>query len=92
MAFYALLQFAEGNFIVPMVMKKAVGISPIVTIVSMLIGWEFLGIMGMILAVPIASVLSLFVYDFSSREKRTFQKRPVEPQKNEKHKQKKKGL
>ena len=44
--FYTLLQVFEGNILVPLVMKKAVGLPPIVTIIAMLIGWEFLGILG----------------------------------------------
>ncbi len=76
MIFYAFLQALEGNIIIPLVMKKAVGIPPVVTIIAMLIGWEFLGIIGMILAIPIASVLSLFVDDYSvyvegNRKKKT---------------------
>lgn len=70
MLFYVGIQMVEGNILVPLVMKKAVGISPIVTIIAMLIGWEFLGIMGMILAVPVASVLSLFIDDYSPHGRR----------------------
>lgn len=72
---YAGIQFVEGNIIMPLVMKKAVGLSPIVTLVSMLIGWEFLGILGMILAVPIASVAAIFIEEYSSRDREEIERR-----------------
>ncbi|MFW6272909.1 MAG: AI-2E family transporter, partial [bacterium] len=73
--FYMGIQFVEGNIIVPLVMKKAVGLSPIVTIMAMLIGWQvatllqFSGVIGMILSVPVASILSIFVNYFTGRKK-----------------------
>lgn len=66
--FYAFLQFFEGNILVPMVMKKAVGLPPIVTIVALLIGWQFLGVIGMILSVPVASIAVIFLKDFIERK------------------------
>ena len=67
--FYAFLQILEGNVIVPVVMRKAVGLPPMVTIISMLIGWQFLGILGVILSVPLASIGSIFISDFTERKK-----------------------
>jgi predicted PurR-regulated permease PerM len=73
--FYVFLQILEGNVLVPLVMKKAVGISPIVTIIAMLIGWELgsqsgmgMGVIGIILSVPIASILTIFIKDFTKLE------------------------
>lgn len=68
--FYGFLQMLEGNIIVPLVMKKAMGLSPIVTIIAMLAGWQFLGIWGMILSIPLASIISIFVGDFTGRKNR----------------------
>jgi len=68
--FFACLQFIEGNILVPMVMEKAVGITPIVTLLSMLVGFQFLGILGAIMAIPMAAILGLFLDDL--RSKNTF--------------------
>jgi sporulation integral membrane protein YtvI len=68
--FYSFLQILEGNVIMPLVMKKAVGLSPIVTIIAMLVGWQFFGIVGVIVSVPIASILAIFISDFTGRENR----------------------
>ncbi len=69
--FYAVLQFTEGNFIIPMVMKKAVGLPPIVTLLALITGASFPQfinpVLGMILAVPVATIVSIFVRDFTER-------------------------
>ncbi len=58
--FYILLQMLENNVLVPKIMEKAVGLNPIVVIIGVLIGSQFLGILGALLAVPfIAMVLSI---------------------------------
>lgn len=64
-----LVQLLENNVIVPVVMKKAVGISPIFIMFSMFVGFEFLGVLGMVLAVPVATALAIFVKDYADREK-----------------------
>ena len=66
---YILLQQLEGHIIVPLVMRKAVGLSPIVIILSMLVGFTTLGILGMIIAIPVATSLSIFVIDYTGKEK-----------------------
>lgn len=69
--FYAVLQFTEGNLIVPMVMKKAVGLPSIVTILALIVGASFPSIInpivGMIIAVPVATIISIFIQDFTGR-------------------------
>ena len=67
--FYSALQIFEGNIIVPLIMRKAVGLPPIVTILALLIGWQFLGIIGMVLSVPLASIIAIFVEDFRERRR-----------------------
>jgi predicted PurR-regulated permease PerM len=54
---------------VPLVMQKAVGLSPIVVMTAMLIGFHFLGILGVILAIPIATSISIFVHDYTDKNK-----------------------
>jgi len=48
-----LVQQLENNFIVPKIMKETVGINPLVTIFSLVIGFNLGGVMGGILAIPI---------------------------------------
>jgi len=66
---YIVIQQLEGNIIVPMIMNKAVGLNPIVIIISMMIGFTFLGIMGVIIAVPVATAISIFIKDYTKKTK-----------------------
>jgi predicted PurR-regulated permease PerM len=63
------LQQLEGNVLIPMVMKKAVGLNPIIVILAMLVGYETLGIIGIIIAIPVATTLSIFVGEYISKKK-----------------------
>jgi len=66
---YVIIQTLEGNVLVPLIMSKSVGINPIIVIIAMLVGWQFLGILGMILAVPLAKIIAIFVEDYQGRVK-----------------------
>lgn len=54
---YFIIQQTENHIIVPNVMKKAVGLNPVVIIIALLVGAKLGGIIGMLLAVPTAAVL-----------------------------------
>lgn len=64
-----IVQLLENNLIVPMVMHKAVGISPILVMLAMLVGFSFLGILGMVLSIPVATGVAIFLKDYSDKEK-----------------------
>jgi len=51
----------ENNLLVPKIMEKVSGFSPLAILVALLIGSEFFGIVGAILAVPIMMVLAIIV-------------------------------
>lgn len=50
---YLIVQQLENNLIVPVIMKKATGLHPIVTLVVMVVGGKLAGIMGVLLAIPL---------------------------------------
>ncbi len=62
--FAAILQFVEGNVFVPAVMNKVVGLSPIVVLLALIIGFQFLGIIGAIIAVPVTTAVAIFIKDY----------------------------
>ncbi len=66
--FYLLVQQTENNLLIPFLMKRATGLNPVVTILALLLGGRMAGIVGVILAVPAAVVISAFLADFVSRE------------------------
>ncbi|MFZ5365978.1 MAG: AI-2E family transporter [Patescibacteria group bacterium] len=55
-ALYFLIQQLENSIIVPRVMQKVAGVNPLVTILSLAIGFKLAGVTGAILAVPIVLV------------------------------------
>ena len=60
-AMYFIIQQLENHLIVPQVMRKAVGLNPLMVILAISIGGRLLGIGGALLAVPIAVVVQLVV-------------------------------
>lgn len=53
MALYIIVQQLENSLIVPLIMKRAVGINPIFTLISLIIGGRIGGILGVLLAIPL---------------------------------------
>ena len=53
---YAVVQQIENHVIVPNIMRRVVGLNPVVVIIALLIGGELAGVPGIILAVPVAVV------------------------------------
>jgi len=52
-ALYIIVQQIENNLLVPIVMRRSVGIPPVLTILALMIGGRFGGIAGAVLAVPV---------------------------------------
>lgn len=61
---FIIIQQIENNIVVPLIMKKAVGLDPVVIILSLLIGATLLGFLGILAAVPFAAALNIFLGDF----------------------------
>ncbi|NCN24536.1 AI-2E family transporter [Candidatus Berkelbacteria bacterium] len=61
--FFIVVQQVESNFLVPKIMQKAVGLSPVIIILVLLIGGKLAGILGIILAVPVAATIGVFVQE-----------------------------
>ncbi len=60
-ALAAFIQAFENYFLTPKVMRDVVGIPPPVTIVGLMVGYELLGVLGAILAVPVAAAFGLLI-------------------------------
>ena len=63
---YILVQQLENNILVPKIMQKAVGLSPVVVILAILIGNKLLGLGGAILAIPIAAGIQVLLYEYTA--------------------------
>lgn len=62
---YILVQKLEGYVLVPKIMQKTVGISPLVVVLALIIGLKLAGVLGLLLAVPLASAITVIVQEFS---------------------------
>ena len=60
------IQQFEAHIIVPRVMGKALGLSPVLVILSLLIGARLFGFVGVLVAVPTAAAISVIVGEWPS--------------------------
>lgn len=66
---YVVVQQIEAQFLVPKMMGKAVGLSPIIVIISLMIGAEIGGIIGAVLAIPIAAGILVVIQEWPNLKK-----------------------
>ena len=67
-ALYFIVQQVENNIFVPLILKKSVGLSPIVTIFGLMVGGRLAGVVGAVLAVPIILVLQVVLRTLASHK------------------------
>jgi predicted PurR-regulated permease PerM len=67
--FYVIIQQFENHLIYPLVVRKIVGIPPILTIISLLIGGKLAGFFGMLLSIPLVTTLKVFLDDLAEKKK-----------------------
>jgi predicted PurR-regulated permease PerM len=60
---YVIIQQFENHLIYPLVVKKVVGISPILVILSLIVGAKLAGFLGILLAAPVTSIVMEFLDD-----------------------------
>ncbi|OGK46052.1 hypothetical protein A3B46_00850 [Candidatus Roizmanbacteria bacterium RIFCSPLOWO2_01_FULL_39_19] len=62
---YVIIQQLENNLIVPMIMRRAVGMNPVLTLIALSIGGKLGGVFGIILGVPIALAVETILIEVS---------------------------
>ena len=75
-ALYLIIQRLENDILVPYVMSKALDLSPFLVFVVMLSGATLGGILGIILAVPVAGVVRVIYGEYRTRSKNTSSIKP----------------
>jgi len=63
---YVIIQQLENHIIVPQVMRKAVGLNPLVSLIALLVGVKLAGIVGAILAIPVVTAAKVLIDDLSN--------------------------
>jgi predicted PurR-regulated permease PerM len=65
---YIIIQQFESNLFYPLVVKKIVGIPPILTILMLVIGAKLAGFLGILLSVPLTAVLMEILSDIEKKK------------------------
>ncbi len=60
---YIVIQQLENNILVPTIMKRAVGLNPVISILVILIGGKLGGILGAVLSIPLATAIAVLISD-----------------------------
>lgn len=60
---YIIINQLQGHLIYPLVVKKVIGIPPVLVIISLIAGAQLAGFLGVLLSVPVAAVLREFIAD-----------------------------
>ncbi len=61
LALFTIIQQMENSFLVPKIMEKVSGFSPLAILVALLVGGELFGLLGAITAVPLMMILSIIL-------------------------------
>jgi len=79
---YIIVQQFEANLIYPVVVKKVVGVPPLLVILALLIGFKLFGFLGVLLSVPLAGAVQELVSDIDRRKTRALAQKGLarEPQ------------
>jgi predicted PurR-regulated permease PerM len=65
-AFIIIWQRFEDYVVQPLVYRRALHVNPLVTIVAVLVGAELLGILGALIAIPIAAAVQILLHEWWS--------------------------
>ena len=65
---YLIVQYIENQFIYPYVVGTSVGLSPLWTLVAVLIGGELMGLFGMIFFIPLMAVVFQVLKEFTNQK------------------------
>ncbi|KKQ78060.1 MAG: hypothetical protein UT00_C0002G0058 [Parcubacteria group bacterium GW2011_GWA1_38_7] len=60
---YIIIQQFENQLIYPLVVRKIVGVPPLVSILALIVGYKLAGFVGLLISVPLATMLIEFLND-----------------------------
>jgi len=64
-----LVQQLENYALVPNVIQKTVGVNPIITLISLAVGFRLAGILGVLLSVPIVVTIQVLLHEYYIKQK-----------------------
>lgn len=76
--FFLIMQSMENWILVPRVMRGAVGLTPLTVFVAIIAGTQLMGVIGAILAIPIAAGLQVVLTEYMNQRRSRYQIEPVQ--------------
>ena len=70
MGLYIVVNQFESNLIYPLIVKKVVGVPPLLVLIALAAGYTLAGFLGVLLSVPAAAVVLELITDFDKRKRR----------------------
>lgn len=67
---YVIVQQFENHLIYPLVVRKTIGVPPLLVIIAIVVGGKLAGIYGIVLSVPLSAVLIEFLNDLAERKRK----------------------
>lgn len=64
--YYVLLSKFEGYILVPKIMQRTIGASPMIILIAILVGFKLDGILGVLLAVPVVAMIHVVVEEWET--------------------------
>jgi predicted PurR-regulated permease PerM len=64
---YTIAQLADIFLVIPLVLAKRISIHPMIVVIMLILGFELMGVLGMILAVPFFSIIKAIFIAVSAR-------------------------
>ena len=74
---YLIIYQFESQLFYPLVVKKIVGISPIVVILALVIGAKLAGVLGALIAVPMSAAFMEYIHDIEKYKKQEVAERAI---------------
>lgn len=69
---FIILQNLESTVVSPFIMKKAIGIDPILSILALIVGFQIGGVLGAILSIPVVGIIQIFVMGIAQEYTNSF--------------------
>ena len=71
---FVVINQLQSHLVYPLVVKKVIGVPPLLVIIALIAGSQLAGFLGVLLSVPIAAALSEFVGDIQKSKERALAK------------------
>ncbi len=65
---YLIIQQFENHLLYPLVVKKVVGVPPLVSIIALIVGGQLAGFLGILISVPVATAIMELLSDFEKQK------------------------